>query len=390
MPALVPSRSPRPSQAAPDALPGWPFIDTLYYYTAILAPGSEIATLRAGTSVAVVGAGATGMCACHELLRTALSPTIFEASDRVDGRTWSEPFERTELFAEMGAMRAPPSSKLFWTYADRFGNQGITFPDPGEVRTTLYYENEQLTWEPNPKPPGRFAAIQAAWDPFTEPFAEKINQAWQQGGGDPAALVPAWQGYVDRYANVSFHEALAEGIPQWAPKELNAFGALGIGSGGFGPLYDVGFLEMLRLIINALEGRPARHRRGRDADPRFCDGANHAARWADDQPGGLRCGPPRLHRDGHRMPHHGSDARLTYTNAGGQPARSGRPRMQVFIRTSSSTTASRSCRTKSAPCRRYPGWRTRATIPTCSRVADFFLDMANALIEIKYWRTNAQ
>ena len=55
------------------------------------------------------------------------------------------------------------------------------------------------------------------------------------------------------YAGTSFYQALVEGIPQWRPEDRNAFGALGIGSGGFGPLYDVGFLEMLRLIVNQLE-----------------------------------------------------------------------------------------------------------------------------------------
>ena len=322
MPALVPSRSPRLSQAAPGAFPGWPFIDTLYDYTTILAPGSEIATLpagKAGTSVAVVGAGAAGMCAGYELLRMGLSPTIFEASDRVGGRTWSEPFEGTELFAEMGAMRVPPSSKVFWTYADRFGIQGVTFPDPGKVLTTLYYENEQLTWEPNQKPPGRFVAIQAAWDAFTEPFVEEINQAWQHGGGDPAALVPVWQGYVDRYANVSFYEALVEGIPQWGPEELNAFGALGIGSGGFGPLYDVGFLEMLRLIVNALEvnqlaivgGVATLTRAYATAQVTQPDGQTTSLAASDAVRLGctvtdIACDP-------------GSNPRLTYTNAGGQP-----------------------------------------------------------------------
>jgi len=43
------------------------------------------------------------------------------------------------------------------------------------------------------------------------------------------------------------------GIPSWTTEDLNAFGSLGMGSGGFGPLYSVGFLEMLRILVNQFE-----------------------------------------------------------------------------------------------------------------------------------------
>ncbi len=201
--------------------------------------------------MAVIGAGPAGMCTAYELLRMGLSPRVFEASDRVGGRNWSAPFPGTNLFAELGAMRVPPTSKVFWAYADAFGLKGTAFPDPGTVPTTLYYENEALPWQPGEDPPAPFAAIRAAWDAFTDPIVQSVNDAWNSGGVQ--ALAPVWQGLIDRYANMSFYEALVDGIPDWGPEELNAFGALGMGAGGFGPLYDVGFLEMLRLIVNALE-----------------------------------------------------------------------------------------------------------------------------------------
>ena len=40
-----------------------------------------------------------------------------------------------------------------------------------------------------------------------------------------------------------------QGLPQWSPEYLNAFSALGLGSGGFGPLYSIDMLEMLRIIL---------------------------------------------------------------------------------------------------------------------------------------------
>ncbi|NJM24073.1 MAG: hypothetical protein HC907_38660 [Richelia sp. SM1_7_0] len=62
-----------------------------------------------------------------------------------------------------------------------------------------------------------------------------------------------WQGYIYRYQNVSFYEAVRQGIPSWTDEDANKFGALGIGSGGFGPLFPVNFLEFLRIVANGWE-----------------------------------------------------------------------------------------------------------------------------------------
>ena len=40
---------------------------------------------------------------------------------------------------------------------------------------------------------------------------------------------------------------------KWTDDDVAVFGTLGVGSGGFGPLYSVAFLEILRLFINELE-----------------------------------------------------------------------------------------------------------------------------------------
>lgn len=250
---------PRPSQLArPRAstdYPLWPPLDTLYDYTQILSQTTPIGQLPQaflGIPVAIVGAGPAGMVAAFEALRMGLSPVVFEASDRIGGRNWSEPTSIPNAFVEMGAMRFPPSGKVFSFYAfDWFQLQTGTFPDPGKVLTTLYYENQVLTWEPEQPPPGQFVQLQTDWDTFIGSFVNQINQAYASGGMQQVAQV--WQQYIDQYAGLSFYEALVQGIPQWTPEDFNAFGALGIGSGGFGPLYDVSFLEMLRIVLNGWE-----------------------------------------------------------------------------------------------------------------------------------------
>jgi tryptophan 2-monooxygenase len=92
-----------------------------------------------------------------------------------------------------------------------------------------------------------------------------------------------WQQYVDAFGQKSFYEGLYEiftgtgdyiipgGIvfppdgkcppadsppppgPAWTFEDFDKFGALGIGAGGFGPVYPVGFTEIFRLMVNELE-----------------------------------------------------------------------------------------------------------------------------------------
>ena len=120
---------------------------------------------RWGTRVGIVGAGAAGIVAAYELFRAGLDPVIFEATDRIGGRNYSEPFGgkagANAAIAELGAMRVPPSCKVFYYYAGLLGMKFSTFPDPGKVPTTLYYENDCYQWAPGRPAPGPFAQIAA-------------------------------------------------------------------------------------------------------------------------------------------------------------------------------------------------------------------------------------
>ncbi len=196
------------------------------------------------------------MAAAYELLKMGLTPVVFEATDRIGGRGYSHPFTDTEgqpspAIAEMGSMRVPVSNEVFYYYAKQFGFQYSSFPDPGQVPTQLYYLNQVYQWKPGAPPPGPFQRIANDFNTFAASFTKKIWPPWK--AGDMQTVRQIWQGWIDQYKNKTFYEALIEGIPQWGPADLNAFGALGMGSGGFGPLYEVGFLEMLRIIVNQWE-----------------------------------------------------------------------------------------------------------------------------------------
>ena len=236
------------------------FVDTLYNYYDFLkrVERDYIATFPHGfpepEQVAIIGAGQAGLVAAFELMRAGVTPVVYEASDRIGGRAWSEPFAGGNVFAEMGAMRFPRTA-AFMHYLKKFDLQfGGQFPNPGEApKTLLYYQNQPYIWKHGDStPPGPFRQINEDWAHFVGNLGvQEIAADLMAGQYD--AVKPRWQQLINKYANTSFLYAVANGIPKWGPPEFNAFGALGIGSGGFGSLYQVNFLELLRLLVNGLE-----------------------------------------------------------------------------------------------------------------------------------------
>ena len=237
-----------PETAAPAGWMPWPYLDTMFDYRQIVYPGSTLSSPVQAKRVAIVGAGPAGLCAAFELLKVGARVTVYEASNRIGGRNWSNPFDGTNVIAEMGAMRVPPSQVTFNIYAKMFGMTPSTggFPDPGDVQTRLYYENQSYDWTAHTTPPGIFAGIaQDFLNLFIDKLIVPLQTPWQNG--DMSQVQAIWQSYITQYRDVSFYDAMLE-LTGWSTEQLNAFGALGVGSGGFGPLYEISMLELLRIV----------------------------------------------------------------------------------------------------------------------------------------------
>lgn len=230
-------------------------VDTLYDYIPLLEKERlcEIPVHKIGQEVAVIGSGASGMLAAFELLKMGFKPVIYEACDRMGGRLYSKRFETIEgidqPFAEMGAMRIPPSSRIFLHYAEKLGlKSNRVFPSAGKVNTTIYYQDKIYQWEKNQQPPEPFATIRYLWNLFIEPMVERIHQEWQVGNIQNVRQI--WQMCIDQYKYMSFYEVLKERSPLNLTQHINILGALGIGHGGFSPIFQVSFLEILRILVN--------------------------------------------------------------------------------------------------------------------------------------------
>lgn len=260
-------------------------IDVLYDYGLFLNNADQAGSIGAGPvqpkKVAVIGAGAAGLVAAYELSRVNnIEVNVFEANDRIGGRmdsiVYSDAPYNNKVF-EMGCMRFPPTSYTLFHYLRKFGLPLVPdFPDPGKVDTQLLYENQVINWPAGqPTPDNKdFQRIGSdfgniiTWllgDPNNPNTAHpsKLFDYWmiyQQDSSQRAGVVAAWQSLIDQYKDVSFYQAvytLAQNTSlvqrPWTQEDMNKFGALGVGAGGFGPLYEVNFLEILRLFANAWE-----------------------------------------------------------------------------------------------------------------------------------------
>jgi tryptophan 2-monooxygenase len=263
------------------------YVDILYDHGAYLRNNSVIGNQRIdGRSVAIVGSGAAGLLAAYQLMQLGANVVIFEATNRAGGRLNTiYPIPGQAAAFEMGAMRVPPCEQLFGYYTNLFGvTAGGQFPDPGQVNTRIIYRNQAYDWAAHSPPPAIFSNVNIAWNalatelakitPYlTNPTPESLQIAqtiWQKWVFNAQSALGPEQGY----SGISFYQALVQafvenyqqyGLSQpWSANDFELFGALGVGSGGFGPLYSINFAEIARLIINGLESNQQFYPAGMD------------------------------------------------------------------------------------------------------------------------------
>jgi monoamine oxidase len=193
--------------------------------------------------VAVIGAGAAGLAAAYELARAGIEPVVYEASSRIGGRLYSYRFPGDpKAIAELGAMRFPPTAVTLYHYLNAFELKTEPFPDPLVVPTMLYVNGSRRFCRNEAELPQSLQMVSKKW----VDLVGRIFQKQPGETGDEEFQRDFWRQLIDRYADTSFYQALADN--GWNPEEINLFGSLGLGTGGFDSIYNVSFLEILRIV----------------------------------------------------------------------------------------------------------------------------------------------
>jgi monoamine oxidase len=192
--------------------------------------------------VAIVGAGAAGLTAAFELARIGIEPIVYEASDRIGGRLYSYRFPKdSNAIAELGAMRFPPTAATLTHYLDKFSLETQKFPDPLVVPTILYMNSERYFCRNEAELPLPLQRVSKKWAELIDHFVVEKQKKIH----DTESLRGFWQKQVDRYADVTFYQVLVDN--GWDSEEIDLFGSLGLGTGGFDSVYNLSFLEILRI-----------------------------------------------------------------------------------------------------------------------------------------------
>ncbi|MCY4148713.1 MAG: NAD(P)/FAD-dependent oxidoreductase [Gammaproteobacteria bacterium] len=211
----------------------------------------EIPAEKFGTPVAVVGGGVSGITAAYELMRLGLKPEIYEDQELGLGGRFqsSQLFDGTSAFAEMGAMRFPPSATGLFHYINLLDLETEPFPNPltNAARSTLIELLDESYYIEGTGPvPEKFASIADKWNQSLENYFEFTQMQTAIKDGDANTIKSIWNQKVKQYDNVSFYQFLVEA--GFTYDEIYIFGQVGFGSGGWNTDYPNSILEILRVV----------------------------------------------------------------------------------------------------------------------------------------------
>ncbi|OGR12859.1 MAG: hypothetical protein A2277_17500 [Desulfobacterales bacterium RIFOXYA12_FULL_46_15] len=230
----------------------WRFPDNPFDYGSLIGHPEGIGKIpeeKTGAKIAVIGAGCAGLCAAYELMKIGLHPVIYESdqnpdgSPRIGGRAYTYRFPGDpKALAELGAMRIPPVHETVCRYMDIFHlDYSKPFPDPLLVPTTLYFKGKKYYIPVGGSLPEPVQKANQAWKKLIGPLLEKMTSASHRR----KAWARQWQDYIEQFKDKSFYQILDE--HGMSKKEIDFFGSLGIGTGGFNSLFPISFLEIFRL-----------------------------------------------------------------------------------------------------------------------------------------------
>jgi tryptophan 2-monooxygenase len=211
-----------------------------------------------GTEIAIIGAGIAGIVAAYELMKLGLKPVIYE-SDRIGGRLRSEPFkDGAGAFAELGAMRFPPSSTSLFHYFKKMGIQTRPFPNPlteAAGSTVIELNGKRHYVAQKSDLPAMFQQVEQAWQSALNEGADftALVEAIRQR--DVGAIKLIWNNLVRNYDEESFYGFIANAgsFQKLGFRGREVFGQVGFGTGGWDTDFPNSILEILRVVATGAD-----------------------------------------------------------------------------------------------------------------------------------------
>ncbi len=211
-----------------------------------------------GTEIAIIGAGIAGIVAGHELMKLGLKPVLFE-SDRIGGRLRSEPFkDGAGAYAELGAMRFPPSSRALFHYFGKVGIETIGFPNPlapDTPSTVIELGGVKHYARTKDDLPKRFAEVERAWAEALEEGAHYGELTAAIRARDVATIKRLWHHLVESLDEESFSGFIAnsKAFRELGFRAREMFGQVGFGTGGWDTDFPNSILEILRVVATGAD-----------------------------------------------------------------------------------------------------------------------------------------
>ncbi|KAA1250608.1 FAD-dependent oxidoreductase [Mycobacterium simiae] len=197
-----------------------------------------------GEQIVIVGAGVAGLIAARELLRAGYEVVVLEAGHRLGGRVFTirEPFA-DGLYAEAGAMRLPTAHELLMTYLDVLGLK--TEPFIGEtLYSRVFMDGRLRLMHDAADPDPRVIAVRQRWQEAVDPIVDLYKSSKRAGAN-------AWPQILQEHNELTLRDFLVESC--WPEDDIELFGRVGLGMGGFASLMTIAFCEILGLVIRGVE-----------------------------------------------------------------------------------------------------------------------------------------
>ncbi len=213
-----------------------------------------------GKSVAVIGAGVSGLVAAYELMRMGLKPVIFE-SGRIGGRLRSEPFPNApNVVAELGGMRFPESATTFNHYVNALDLKTRPFPNPlteAAGSTVIDLAGKQVYARTSADLPPMYREVEQAWDEALNTEAHFVELRKAIAERNATAIKKLWDPLVREWDDRTFYDFIANApsFKKLSFRHKEVFGQVGFGTGGWDSDFRNSMLEILRVVLTDCDSR---------------------------------------------------------------------------------------------------------------------------------------